>query len=82
MTLEQSIILAFINQVTRNLRIVGVQNGKATVQIYNILGKEVLKTSFEGNGVNDIKLNNLHLGLYILKLATEKDTINKKIIIQ
>ena len=66
----------------QNLRIVGVQNGKATVQIYNILGKEVLKTSFEGNGVNDIKLNNLHLGLYILKLATEKDTINKKIIIQ
>ena len=65
-----------------NLRIVGVQNGKATVQIYNILGKEVLETSFDGNGVNNIKLNNLSPGLYILKLATEKDTINKKIIIQ
>jgi hypothetical protein len=65
-----------------NLRIVGVQNGTATVQLYNILGKEVLKTSFEGNGVNDINLNTIPMGIYIVKLATENGTINRKIIIQ
>ena len=65
-----------------NLRIVGVQNGTASVQLYNILGKEVLKNSFEGNGVNDINLNNIPMGIYIVKLATENGTINRKIIIQ
>jgi len=64
------------------LRIVGVQNGTASVQLYNILGKEVLKNSFEGNGVNDINLNNIPMGIYIVKLATENGTINRKIIIQ
>ena len=65
-----------------NIRIVGVQNGTANVQMYNMLGKEVLKTSFEGNGVNDIKLINISTGVYILKIALENGTINKKIIIQ
>ena len=65
-----------------NIRIVGVQNGTANVQMYNMLGKEVLKTSFEGNGVNDIKLNTIPMGIYILKIATENGTLNRKIIIQ
>lgn len=67
---------------SNNLRIVGVQNGAANVQMYNILGKEALKTSFEGNGVNNIKLTNLSVGVYILKLTTENGIINKKLIIQ
>ena len=65
-----------------NLRIVGVQNGKATVQLYNILGKEMLKTSFEGNGVNNINLNTIPMGIYIVKLATENGVLNRKIIIK
>ena len=65
-----------------NLRIVGVQNGTATVRLYNILGKEMLKTSFEGNGVNDIKVNDIPIGIYIVKLTTENGTLNRKIIIQ
>jgi len=65
-----------------NLRIVGLQNGTATVQLYNILGKEMLKTSFKGNGVNDINLNTIPMGIYIVKLATENGVQNRKIIIQ
>ena len=65
-----------------NLRIAGVQNGTATVQLYNILGKEMLKSSFEGNGVNDINLNNIPVGIYIVKLTTENGVLNRKIIIQ
>ena len=65
-----------------NLRIVGVQNGTATVRLYNILGKEMLKTSFEGNGVNNIKVNDIPIGIYIVKLTTENGTLNRKIIIQ
>ena len=65
-----------------NLRIVGVQNGTATVRLYNILGKEMLKSSFEGSGVNDIKVNAIPVGIYIVKLTTENGTLNRKIIIQ
>ena len=65
-----------------NLRIVGVQNGTANLQMFNILGKKVLKTSFEGNGVNDINLNNIPVGIYIVKLTSENGTLNRKIIIQ
>ena len=65
-----------------NLRIIGIQDGTATVQLYNILGREIFKTSFEGNGVNDINLNNIPVGIYIVKLATENGTLNRKIIIQ
>ena len=65
-----------------NLRIAGVQNGTATVRLYNILGKEVLNTSFVGSGVNNIKVNDIPIGIYIVKLTTENGTLNRKIIIQ
>jgi hypothetical protein len=65
-----------------NLRIVGIQNGTAQVSIYNILGKEVVRTSFEGNGLNDVALPSLRTGVYIVQLATETGTLNKKVIIE
>ncbi len=65
-----------------NLRIVGVQNGEAQVQIFDILGKRLLKTSFTGNGLNNIALPNFRTGVYIVRLATENRSLNKKIIIQ
>jgi hypothetical protein len=74
--------LSIYTSSRENLRVVGVQNGTANIQLYNILGKEVLKSSFEGNGVNDIALPKLNSGIYIVKIATETGTTNKKIIIQ
>jgi len=65
-----------------NIRIVGIQNGNATVQLYTILGKEILKSSFTGSGINDIKVNDIPRGIYIVKLTTENGTLNRKIIIQ
>jgi hypothetical protein len=65
-----------------NLRIIGIQNGKAKLQLYNVLGKEILRTSFEGAGANDISLPTLNNGVYIVKIITENGTSNKKIIIK
>ena len=64
-----------------NLRIVGIHNGTAEIQLYNILGKEVFSTAFEGTGMNDIQLTNMKEGIYIINLTTDKGTINKKVII-
>lgn len=66
----------------QNLRVVGVQNGTANIHIYNILGKEVFNTAFEGAGMNDIQLPNIKEGIYIINLTTDRGTINKKVIIQ
>ncbi len=74
--------LSIYTSSKENLRIEGMQSGVAKVQIYNILGKEIMRTSFEGNGLNDISLPSLNKGVYIVKLATKKGTINNKIIIQ
>ena len=63
-----------------NLRIEGVQSGKASVVIYDILGKQILSTSFEGTGVNDILLSkHISEGIYIVRMKTTSGIINKKI---
>ena len=74
--------ISIYNSSKENLRIVGVQNGTAKVQLYNILGKEVFSNTFEGAGVNDIQLSSLAEGLYIVNLSTANGKTNKKIIIQ
>ena len=65
-----------------NLRIVGVKSGTANVKLFNILGKQVLNTSFEGTGSNDIHLPALSNGVYIVQVKNETGTINKKVIIE
>lgn len=66
-----------------NLRIVGLQNGQATLRIFNILGKKILDTRFKGNGVNDIKLpQSITSGVYIVQLITSIGKLNKKISVE
>ena len=65
-----------------NLRIVGVQSGTANVQMFNILGKQVLNTSFEGSGSNNINLPVLSSGVYIIQVKNGSGTINKKVVIK
>ena len=62
-----------------NLRIVGIQNGTAKVNIYNILGKQVLQTSFTSNGAKDITLPNVSAGIYLVQLKTATGQLNQKI---
>ncbi len=64
------------------LRIVGIQNGATRLDIYNSIGKQVLKTSFTGNGMNDIFLPNLKSGVYIIQIETKTSKLNKKIVIE
>ena len=64
------------------LRVVGIQKGVANIRIYNLVGQEVLSSSFQGNGVNDISLPSIINGIYIVKITSENKITNKKIIIQ
>lgn len=64
------------------LRIVGLSQGKANISLYNVLGKQVLSTSFNTIGVKEISLPKLSKGVYIVQLETETGKLNKKIVIE
>jgi hypothetical protein len=64
------------------LRVAGLRNGNASLKIFDVLGKQVLQTNFEANGINDIALPNFKSGVYIIQLQTNNGNLNKKIIIE
>ena len=68
--------------VERDLTITGVQAGDANVRIYDLQGKEVHSSSFQGTGFNKITLPNLAVGVYVAQLETQIEAISKKIIIK
>ncbi|MGK0452643.1 MAG: hypothetical protein ACJAYY_000094 [Paraglaciecola sp.] len=68
--------------VHNSLRIVGLQHGKASVKLFNVLGKQVLNSAFESNGIKDISLPRLAKGIYIVQLETAEGNLNKKIVLE
>ena len=66
---------------SNNLRINGIAQGNASVKLYNMLGKEIMNTTFIGNHKNDVELPNLKTGIYIARVSSSKISISKKIII-
>jgi hypothetical protein len=69
-------------KVNNSLRIVGLQKGKTSVKLFNVLGKQVLNAAFESNGMKDISLPRLAKGIYIVRLETVEGKLNKKIILE
>ncbi|MBG7612219.1 T9SS type A sorting domain-containing protein [Polaribacter sp. BAL334] len=64
------------------LRVAGLSEGKTSVKIFSILGKQVFETSFDATGVNDMQLPKLIHGIYVVQLTTENGTLNKKILLE
>ena len=85
LSVNQNSDLEYINMYkidSNTLRIFGLQEGKNNISIYNILGKQVFKTSFKSSQTYNISLPKLSTGIYMIKLQTEKGTLNKKIILE
>jgi len=64
------------------LRIAGLTQGKATVKVFNILGKQMMETSFTTTNSQDISLPKLATGMYIVQLETATGKLNKKIVLE
>ena len=64
------------------LRIAGLPNGKASISLFNILGKQVMTNNFDANGTKDISLPKLETGVYFAKVQTASGKISKKIILE
>jgi hypothetical protein len=66
------------------LRITNVYNQKVTLQLYDLLGKEIMSKTFYGKKNNDIPLiKSIKNGIYIASLKTNNgNSIVKKILIE
>ena len=78
--LLNSISIYKLNATT--LRIVGLQDGKASVKLFNLLGKQVMTSNFNTTGVKELTLPNLSMGVYIVQLETVNGKLNKKIVLE
>lgn len=66
-----------------NLRITGLQVAETVaVNVFDILGKELLVNTFKAKEVNDIALSSFKTGVYLIHIATEFGIKRKKIIIK
>lgn len=64
------------------LRIVGLQQGNASVKLFNVLGKQIINSTFNATGFKDVTLPNFASGVYIVQLQTESGKLSKKIILE
>ncbi|AUC19706.1 T9SS type A sorting domain-containing protein, partial [Polaribacter reichenbachii] len=64
------------------LKIVGLKNGKTSIKLYNVLGKQLIKSSFNAKGLETISLPKVAKGIYIVQLEFESGKLNKKIILE
>lgn len=76
----ENVSMYSINNST--LKIVGLSQGKSSIKMFNILGKQVFSTSFKSNGVSEINLPQLSTGVYIVQLENETGSLNKKIVLE
>jgi len=69
-----------LNNTTLN--ITGLPEGISKMALYNILGKQVMNTSFSSNGVQSVDVSKLTSGVYLVQLQTEEGILNKKIVLE
>ena len=79
------VTLEKINVYTTNnakLRVVGLPSGSSNLKVFNILGRQVLQSTFTSTGVKEVSLPKLATGVYLVQLETEAGKLNKKIVLE
>ncbi len=61
------------------LYLTSTANAEMSVQIFDIVGKEVIKSNVMNNTVN---VSGLNAGVYIVKITEEGKTATRKLVIQ
>jgi hypothetical protein len=67
------------NPVKEVLNITTLQNTTKNVQIFNVLGKQVLAKTISGTSIN---VSNLNAGIYIVKVEETGNTVTRKLVIK
>lgn len=64
------------------LKVEGLIQGKVSVKLFNIIGKQILNKSFNTNGSEEIMLPKINTGIYIFQIETPQGNLDKKIILK
>ncbi|MFY7669581.1 T9SS type A sorting domain-containing protein, partial [Tenacibaculum sp. MEBiC06402] len=65
----------------QEITVAGLQ-AEATVKVFSLLGKELVETNINSNGLTKVALPNLPTGIYVVKLNSVLGNITKKIILE
>ncbi|WP_288955566.1 T9SS type A sorting domain-containing protein [uncultured Polaribacter sp.] len=72
-----------IYQLNENtIKIEGLTSQETIFKLYDILGKEVLRTNFNANNTKEISIKSLKKGIYFAEITTDKGKTNKKILLK
>lgn len=64
------------------LKVAGLTATKASIKMFNILGKQMMITTIDTSKNNEVSLPKLPTGVYIVQLQTANGKLNKKIILE
>lgn len=70
-----------IYNIEKALYISGLVDENVNLKIYDVLGKQVFKTSFYAEIENTIQLPNLQTAVYLAEIISKKGRVHKKILI-
>ena len=73
-------ITIYPNPTLDVLKINSNQTTLKSIQIFNLLGKEIKSYKKENANQNTFDVSNLKTGLYILKINTDKGSVTRKIV--
>lgn len=81
-TFEQLETVRIYKTNNTTLTINGLTDTNTELSLFNILGKQVFKTTFNARITSNIMLPNIAKGIYVVQLKTSNGTLNKKIILE
>ncbi|WP_299673835.1 YDG domain-containing protein [uncultured Tenacibaculum sp.] len=73
--------VSIYKSASQELTVTGLQ-GKASIKVFSILGKEVNKTVINSNGNSKINLPVLPSGVYVVRISSDLGRLTKKIILE
>ncbi|WP_075342548.1 beta strand repeat-containing protein [Tenacibaculum agarivorans] len=73
--------VSIYKSASKEITIAGLQT-EANVKIYSTLGKSLVNTQINSNGISTIELPSFAAGIYLVKLTSDRGIVTKKVIIE
>ncbi len=79
---EKSSINVYPNPATSTLSVELVNNTKANVQLFNLVGQVVMSEQINGQDIVTLNVNNLKAGVYMLRVDQDNQVYTSKVIVR
>jgi hypothetical protein len=74
-------VMLFVKDAA-TISISGLTSGQTKLKLYSLVGKQILKTTFDGSGEREVSIPSLSAGVYLVQLQTKERKLIKKIILE